>query len=87
MLPPFIHVEVVPDGAAEPEDMIATSVVFEDGENLANNVREFSRRLLDARMGHSTEEFTPLKATDATEAGLEGKKVSIQMLKAMIAGN
>lgn len=85
MLPPFIHIEVVPDGAAEPEDMIATSVMFEAGDNLASNVLEFSQRMIDARMGRSTKEFTPLKAADVNEAGPEGRKVSIPLLKAMIA--
>ena len=85
MLPPFIHVEVVPDGGAETEDMITTSVMFGAGENLSHNVLEFSERLINARMGRSTREFTPLKAADVNEPGPGGKKVSIPMLKGTIA--
>lgn len=85
MLPPFIPIEVVKDDAPEQEDMIATSVIFEAGENLAVNFQEFCRRLIDERMERSSKEFTLSKAADAVEANSGGKKLGIPMLKAIIA--
>ena len=84
-LPPFIHIEVVAVGAPDEEDMIATSVMFDVGENFASNFLEFAQRTMDVRMGRSTKEFTPIKAADVTEEGPEGTTVSIPLLKATIA--
>ena len=84
MLPPFIHVEVVSAGAPDEENMIATSVMFDVGENFASHFLEFAQRTMDVRMGRSTKEFTPLSVVDAIEGDPEGKKLGIPLIKEMI---
>ena len=79
LLPPFVHVEVVQPGTPEYDDLRVHSVAFDAGENFNSNVVEYMSRLIDDRMGQATKEFY----TSMWDA--DGKKLGIQMIKAMIA--
>ena len=79
LLPPFVHVEVVQPGTPEYDDLRVHSVTLEAGENFNSNVVEYMSRLIDDRMGQATKEFY----TSMWDA--DGKKLGIQMIKAMIA--
>ena len=79
LLPPFVHVEVVQPGTPEYDDIRVHWVSFEAGENFTGNVIEYMSRGIDDRMGQATKEFY----TSMWDA--DGKKLGIQMIKAMIA--
>ena len=79
LLPPFVHVEVVQPGTPEYDDLRVHSVTLEAGENFNSNVIKYMSRLIDDRMGQATKEFY----TSTWDA--DGKKLGIQMIKAMIA--
>ena len=79
LLPPFVHVEVVQPGTPEYDDLRVHSVTLEAGENFNSNVIKYMSRLIDDGMGQATKEFY----TSTWDA--DGKKLGIQMIKAMIA--
>ena len=79
VVPPFVHLKVIQPGTPEYDDIRVNSVTFEAGENFASNVMEYLSRGIDDRMGQATKEFY----TSTWDA--DGKKLGIQMIKAMIA--
>ena len=79
LLPPFVHVEVIQPGTPEYDDLRVYSATFEAGENFTSNIMEYMSRGIDDRMGQATKEFY----TSTWDA--DGKKLGIQMIKAMIA--
>ena len=88
LLPPFVHVEVVQPGTPEYDDLRVHSVSLEAGENFNGNVIEYMSRLIDDRMGQATKEFytsTAWRSGDSITRDADGKKLGIQMIKAMIA--
>ena len=85
LLPPFVHMEVVHSGTPQYDDLKTHSVIFEAGENFAGNVVEYMSRLIDDRMGQSTKEFYTSTIADSITPDADGKKLRLQLLKAMIA--
>ena len=85
LLPPFVHVEVVQPGTPEYNDIRTQSVTFEAGENFASNVMEYISRGINDRMGQATKEFSTSTVGDSITPDAEGKKLGIQLIKAMIA--
>ena len=85
LLPPFVHVEVVQPGIPEYDDIRTQSVTFEAGENFASNVMEYISRGIDDRMGQATRKFSTSTVGDSITPDAEGKKLGIQLIKAMIS--
>jgi hypothetical protein len=85
LLPPFIHVEVVQPGTPEYDDLRVHSVAFDAGENFTGNVIKYMSRIIDDRMGEATKEFYTSTSGDSFTRDADGKKLGIQMIKAMIA--
>ena len=84
LLPPFVHVEVVQPGTPEYDDLRVHSVTFEAGENFTQNIMEYLSRGIDDRMGQATKEFYASTIAGSITPDAEGKKLGIQMIKAMI---
>ena len=85
LLPPFIHVDVIQPGSPEYDDLSVRSVVIDASENFTNNVSEFISRLIEDEMGQGTKDFYVSKAADVINPGVDGRKLGIPLLKAMIA--
>ena len=85
LLPPFIHVEVVQPGTPEYDDLRVHSVAFDAGENFTGNVIKYMSRIIDDRMGEATKELYTSTSGDSFTRDADGKKLGIQMIKAMIA--
>ena len=85
LLPPFVHIEVVQPGTPEYDDLSAHSVTFEAGENFTSNVIEYMSSLIDDRMGQATKEFYISTIGDFITPDADGKKLGLQLIKAMIA--
>ena len=85
LLPPFVDVEIVQPGTPEYDDIRTQSVTFEAGENFGSNVMEYISRGIDDRMGQATKEFATSTVGDSITSDAEGKKLGIQLIKAMIA--
>ena len=85
LLPPFIHINVVQHGTPEYDDLRVHSVAFDAGENFTGNVIKYMSRIIDDRMGEATKEFYTSTSGDSFTRDADGKKLGIQMIKAMIA--
>ena len=85
LLPPFIHIKVVQHGTPEYDDLRVHSVAFDAGENFTGNVIKYMSRIIDDRMGEATKEFYTSTSGDSFTRDADGKKLGIQMIKAMIA--
>ena len=85
LIPPFIHVEIIQQGTPEYDDLTVHSVTFEASGNFTANVIEYMSRLIDDRMGQGSKEFYASTVADAITPDADGKKLSIPLLKAIIA--
>ena len=60
-------------------------MAFDAGENFTGNVIKYMSRIIDDRMGEATKEFYTSTSGDSFTRDADGKKLGIQMIKAMIA--
>ena len=60
-------------------------MAFDAGENFTGNVIKYMSRIIDDRMGEATKEFCTSTSGDSFTRDADGKKLGIQMIKAMIA--
>ena len=78
MIPPFVHIEVIQQGAIGHEELIEHSVFLDAGPNFTSNVIDYISGLINDRMGQATKEFSLSEIAD-------GWKLGLPLIKAIIA--
>ena len=78
MIPPFVHIEVIQQGAIGHEELIEHSVFLDAGPNFTSNVIDYISGLINDRMGQATKEFSLSEVAD-------GRKLGLPLIKAIIA--
>ena len=85
LIPPFIHLEVIQGDTLEPDELSVRSVFLDAGPNFNSNVMDYISSLIGDQLGQATKEFPVSDVANSIKADVDGKKLGLPLMKAMIA--